>query len=248
MEERCCPTEAGASSEPYAPLGTLRALTADAALLCYVTGGPLGERAILAVPDIFGLAVPASLRALDELAAASGLPVVAPDYFRGQPWRLEDFPPRPGQSVVEWLGRTVPAEAVRRDTEAVLGALLRESGTRRVGAVGFCWGGGAALAAAAAGLLRCAAAAHPSFVGPAEARAAAAAGPLCLLPSRDEDAAQWEQIAAALAGRPGCLVRRFPEAPHGWCAARADFVPGSPGLRDLREALRVLATFFQEHV
>jgi dienelactone hydrolase len=112
--------------------------------------------------------------------------------------------------------------------------------------VGFCWGGKEALANAE--LFRCAAAAHPSFVSAELAVAAAAHGPALLLPSRDEDAALYAQIAAALQARPGCAVHRFPEAHHGWCAARADYAPDSTGLRDVREATKLLAAFFQQHV
>ncbi len=259
-DDTCCPTDATASAAPYAPRGARRTI---GGLPCYVAG-TLAPLAVLAVPDIFGLDAPASLRCLDELADAAGLPVVAVDYFRGAPWRLEDFPPKPGQSIGEWIGRTVPSAAVRRDTEAVLAALREEvsdkfvsfcfsssrlfqGAAERVGVVGFCWGGREALAMAE--LFRCAASPHPSFVSLELAQAAAARTPLCLLPSRDEDEALYAQIGAAVAqsGKPGSFVRRFPEAPHGWCAARASFAPGSPELRDTLEALRVLATFFQQH-
>jgi dienelactone hydrolase len=121
-DEKCCPVDATASSAPYAATGVHRTI---GGLPCYVAG-KLGPRVVLAVPDIFGLAAPASLRFFDELAAACALPVVAVDYFRGAPWKAEDFPPKPGQNVGEWIGKTVPSAAVRRDTEAVLAALRHE--------------------------------------------------------------------------------------------------------------------------
>jgi hypothetical protein len=122
QNDKCCPTDSTASAAPYAPTGEHRTI---GGLPCYLTG-KLGPRVVLAVPDIFSLAALTSLRFLDELAVATGLPVVTVDYFRGAPWRAEDFPPKPGQNIGAWIGQTVPSAAVRRDTEAVLAALRHE--------------------------------------------------------------------------------------------------------------------------
>ncbi len=240
-ESKCCPTDATASSDAYVPRGKIAVLTDDAHLVCYITG-TLGEAAVFVVPDIFGLAVPVSLRFLDELAASSGLPTVAVDFFRGKPWRPEDFPPREGQDIGKWIGETVPPAKVRADAVAVIGALQREHGVKRIAGLGFCWGG--KIVFALSDLFVALASPHPSFLTLEDVKAAGAK-PVCLLPSRDEDEALYASMAAALAPYRASHVKRYETARHGWCAARADCTEGSEARRDFDDACKVLASFFR---
>ena len=59
--------------------------------------------------------------------------------------KAEDFPPKTGQNIMEWLQSTVPAERVAKDLAAVRQHLKEQHGVEKAGIVGFCWGGYMAL-------------------------------------------------------------------------------------------------------
>ena len=69
----------------------------------YVTGQ--GNRAVIGVLDIFGFNgnSPQCLQFFDRLAEAAGVMVAAPDVFRGKPWSLDRFPPKPEDNLMGWI-------------------------------------------------------------------------------------------------------------------------------------------------
>ena len=92
---------------------------------------------------------------------------------------------------------------------------------------------------------RCAASCHPAMVEAADA--AALRVPFALLASGDEardEVTAWEKRAA---GGPACLVRWWPEARHGFMAARAD-LEDEAVRRDYAAGYGVLLEWFREHL
>jgi dienelactone hydrolase len=74
----------------YEPKGTISTL--DGGLEVYETGVVDSERLLLCTYDIFGFH-PVTKQFCDKLGSA-GYRVVMPDYFRGQAFSLENFPPK----------------------------------------------------------------------------------------------------------------------------------------------------------
>lgn len=65
----------------------------------------------------------------DKLGAAGYL-VVGPDVFRGKPWTMERFPPKPEHNFMGWLqgySWDVSAAAVQCDAGGACGVLPRHN-------------------------------------------------------------------------------------------------------------------------
>ncbi len=99
--DKCCTTTATATVAA-APALRGRMHTVPGLPPLYISGALPSPRVIVCAPDIFGI-IPVSMRFLDELNNVSGIPVVVVDHFRGAPWRPEDFPPREGQNIRQWI-------------------------------------------------------------------------------------------------------------------------------------------------
>lgn len=70
-----------------------------------VTGPSSASKAILHVYDVFGI-TPQTLQGADRLAAALGVLVVMPDWFKGEPMQSDWMPPDTDEK--KKLGRTCP--------------------------------------------------------------------------------------------------------------------------------------------
>jgi dienelactone hydrolase len=231
----CCPTEIlPVKGAVYTPQGSK----------VYVTGDVKSTRGILYIPDIFG-PHPNVFRVCD-LLAKKGFLVVCPDFFpASSEWPMSDFPPADGFGGAKFQGfigglqypkvRHVVLEGIQ---------ILKSYGVKSIGAVGMCWGGKIALRANAEGLIQSAASPHPSFLD--ESDGADAKGPICLLPSGDEDAALMEKVmnAAAPHGKGHNVHKRFDSMHHGYLAARGDFDNNEENRKVAQEAIDILGDFF----
>lgn len=132
----------------------------------------------------------------DRLAAAGYL-VVGPDVFRGQPWSLDKFPPKPEDDIQGWIKGWDWASKVKPDVDAVVAALTAR-GMTRFASVGWCWGASMAarIAADNAGSFRATAFLHPSLFGHEQELCAALRCPL----------ATFSTPGGACAGGFGCVV------------------------------------------
>uniref|UniRef100_A0A8C7C1L9 Carboxymethylenebutenolidase homolog n=1 Tax=Neovison vison TaxID=452646 RepID=A0A8C7C1L9_NEOVI len=106
----------------------------------YVTKAPFHtDKAVIVIQDIFGWQLP-NTRYMADLIAGNGYTTIVPDFFVGQePWH----PSGDWSTFPEWL-KTRDARKIDKEVDAVLTYLQRQCGARRVGVVGFCWGGVAA--------------------------------------------------------------------------------------------------------
>ncbi|KAN0060988.1 hypothetical protein ACQY0O_006722 [Thecaphora frezii] len=115
----------------------------------YVTGDENSSVAILIVPDIFGWKLNNVRCLADKYAKGVGARVYVPDFFDGEavdtaimddPERREKF------DLMGFIGKHNPREASWPKVEAVLSAIRStQKSVKKVGAIGFCWGGPSVL-------------------------------------------------------------------------------------------------------
>ncbi|BDD55628.1 hypothetical protein MPDQ_000906 [Monascus purpureus] len=142
----------------------------------YVTlpKGQKTEKAILFLPDVFGIYTNSQLLA-DEFAA-NGYATVLPDYFREDALKLEDM--NSGKvDVPSWL-KNHQAEQVEPIVGAALKYAKEELGAKKIGAVGYCFGAKYVVRWLKADKVDVGYVAHPSFVTHEEL--AAIQGPLSI--------------------------------------------------------------------
>ncbi|KAM4689794.1 carboxymethylenebutenolidase homolog [Discoglossus pictus] len=94
------------------------------------------DKAVIVVQDIFGWELP-NTRFIADLVAAHGYIAVCPDFFVGQdPWKPTDD----WSTFPEWL-KTRPATKVNKEVDVVLKYLKEQCKVKKIGIIGFCWGG-----------------------------------------------------------------------------------------------------------
>jgi len=93
------------------------------------------DNAILFLTDIFGLKLPAN-RLLADSYARAGYLVLMPDYFKGDP-QPED---RTGFNQTAWRERH-QQEEVTQTIEKTINYARNTLGVKKLGAVGYCFGG-----------------------------------------------------------------------------------------------------------
>lgn len=190
-------------------------------LTVYKSGDPKTAKAgVLLIYDIFGLKHPQLRDVCDRLADA-GFYVLMPDIFAGEPFPLDQFPPKDMSVIMEFFGRVDPLTppAVEKCK-----AHFREAGLKgKLGVAGFCWGGGVAVKCASDPDFGAAATAHPARVD--KALAAAVQCPLALFPAKG-DVPDAEEILEELKKKPfgdDCSLKRYDDQIHGFVAARGEW-------------------------
>ena len=238
----CCPTEILPVESSYKPKSDL----------VYITGATPGsgspKQGILFIPDIFG-PHPNAYQMADTLAGR-GFIVVMPDFFRGTHWTLDTFPPADGFASPAWTnflaGLTYEQLKPRiQQGIAILKAMMTttvDSESPKIGAVGFCWGGGLAMEALADGLVDSAASPHPSFLTTDLMKRVG--GPVCLLPSKDDTELLDMKEAAESTGHK-VVYKYFDDVHHGFCSARANF-NDELNRKRTNEAVDIMVKFFDE--
>jgi len=129
----------------------------------YVTGTNK-DAAILMIHDVFGWALPNARLLADHYAKEAHATVYLPDYFDGQapaPETMDDPEKRKNFDLMGFMGKH---NKDIRGPEMVEHATTLKSQYKKVGAIGFCYGGWAVfrLGAKGAGLVDAISTAHPS--------------------------------------------------------------------------------------
>ncbi|KAM8966484.1 carboxymethylenebutenolidase homolog [Pelodytes ibericus] len=94
------------------------------------------DKAIIVVQDIFGWQLP-NTRFIADLLTTQGYLTICPDFFVGQdPWN----PAADRSTFLEWL-KSRQATKVDKETDVVLKYLKEQCHIKKIGVIGFCWGG-----------------------------------------------------------------------------------------------------------
>lgn len=227
----CCPTNKTAVLSDYNPQS----------VPIYEAGNYKSKTAIISIVDIFGFS-PQSKQISDLLGQQTDARVVMIDFFNNEPWKLENFPPKEGMDLMGWIGK-YDFETVIKPIVVAQIEKLKYQGVETFYAIGFCWGAIMAYKLQLAGLVTKIACPHPSFFND---NLKEIAGPICFLPSRDEE--PLEGFKATLMASPFAaesVWERFDTCHHGWMGARGDFKDAN----NLKEALRgldIITKFFQQ--
>lgn len=105
----------------------------------YITQPSLSsDKAVIVIHDIFGWKLP-NTRYIVDMLADKGYIAVCPDFFKGQaPWKPSDD----WSAFDEWL-KTRDSKNIKKETEVVLKYLKKNCNAKKIGVIGFCWGGSA---------------------------------------------------------------------------------------------------------
>ncbi|KIM53525.1 hypothetical protein SCLCIDRAFT_1222744 [Scleroderma citrinum Foug A] len=130
---------------------------------CYV-GTPSGEcakeKAILFLPDVFGIELVNSQLLVDDFAR-NGFKTIAIDYLNGDPIPENAFS-NPNFNFMAWLSNHGNDET-RPNVDKVIAA-LREQGVTEFGATGYCFGARYAFDLAFQNLVKVTVVSHPSLL------------------------------------------------------------------------------------
>ncbi|XP_022973692.1 endo-1,3;1,4-beta-D-glucanase [Cucurbita maxima] len=181
-------------------------------LSSYVSGAPDSKNAVIFITDVYGYEAPL-LRKLADKVAAAGFFVVAPDFFKGDPFVAND----PNRPIKEWLQEHGPEKSFD-DGKAVVEA-LKSKGISAIGAVGICWGAKVVVALAKVELIQAAVLLHPSLVTVDDIKEVKAH--VAVLGAEIDHMSPPEllkQFEEALAAKPEVdgFVKIFPKVSHGW--------------------------------
>uniref|UniRef100_A0A8C6ZW65 Carboxymethylenebutenolidase homolog n=1 Tax=Nothoprocta perdicaria TaxID=30464 RepID=A0A8C6ZW65_NOTPE len=96
------------------------------------------DKAVIVIHDIFGWQLP-NTRYMADLLTAHGYIAICPDFYVGQEaWK----PSNDWASFNNWL-KTRDSSKIDREIDVVLKYLQEQCGAKRIGVIGFCWGGAA---------------------------------------------------------------------------------------------------------
>jgi dienelactone hydrolase len=250
LSGKCCPTDRTAVTSDYVPQGkTIKAGEGEnkSEVDVYVASGgeavTVHNYAMVVCYDIFGVHA-ATQQFCDKLSEVTGALVVMPDFFRGEPWPLDKFPPADFKDLTDWVAKAGSWPMVKSDLDKVLPMFGAD--VKRWACLGFCWGGKISSHVVRDDVERffAAACAHPAFLSADDARLAKL--PWCVVPSKDEP--PMDDFAAALDANKDVdtYFERYDDMHHGFCSARSDWSVPEQAQR-ATEALNLFANFFKKH-
>ncbi|EPY32642.1 hypothetical protein STCU_02796 [Strigomonas culicis] len=127
-------------------------------------------------------------------------------------------------------------------------ALLRRLGVEKIATIGMCWGARVAFDLAGEGLVEAASSAHPSRFT-AEVMAPAARVPICVLPSKDENAEDMAGVEKAVNAHTvePHVYKLYDKLTHGFFGNRFDYEKCTAEEKEqLDDAIRVSVDFFNK--
>jgi len=139
-------------------LGKIEVINGVETYVAIPEGDYAKEKAILFLPDAFGLQLKNNQLLVDDFAR-NGFATYLPDFFNGDPI-TDEMRAVPGYSSASWFSRHGP-EVTRPPLDAVMKG-LKERGITEFGAVGYCFGARYCFDIAFENLIKVCAVAHPS--------------------------------------------------------------------------------------
>ncbi|KIY02293.1 uncharacterized protein Z520_02431 [Fonsecaea multimorphosa CBS 102226] len=220
----------------------------------YVTGTNK-ESAVLIVHDIFGWTLNNARLLADHYAEEADVTVYLPDFFGGDivtPDRLMGTGEHANSEpfdVMGFLGKN-NKEVRQPEIFACATALKKDLGYKKVGAIGFCYGGWAVFRLAAKGnnLIDCVSTAHPSLLDKAEIDALGV--PTQILAPEEDPLYTPELKEYSLKTLPTLNIeydyQYFPGLAHGF-ATRGD-TKDPKQKKGLERAKNAAAAWFREYL
>lgn len=242
--EACCtipPVQADYSAKgTYKPHGTFDRV--------YVTGDNK-ETALIVVYDIFGY-FSQTLQGADILAKTVDATVFMPDFFgEGNAFPIEKYPPpddKAKQEIQDFFGG-VASPALAIDGLVKFATVLKGDGYKKIGAIGYCWGGKVVSLSAlnTDSNLNAISIVHPSMLSVQDYEGLTI--PLGLYVSNDEPKAKFDEIVELLSKKQfsaKCDSKCYTGMFHGWAAARAD-LSDPENKREYEDLYSRAAAFFK---
>ncbi|VDD75872.1 unnamed protein product [Mesocestoides corti] len=223
----------------------------DQAYLVSPAGLTPANLGIVLVYDAFGFEIVNTRRFADMLADQANAHVIMPDFFRGKPWPLTDFPPKQPSAFSEWLEKNGSWSVVfplLRAANTYVQGLLPEGDRDKMGILGFSWGGKQVLRACSDKTLGYLAGVsiHGYMITPDDAKNISV--PLFFMPSGEDP--PIDPLKAILDKRPfgdKCRYYTFTEERHGFASARGD-LNDQGTLEAINQTIALAAAFFKENL
>nr|XP_060630628.1 carboxymethylenebutenolidase homolog [Anolis sagrei ordinatus] len=96
------------------------------------------DKAVIVIHDVFGWQLP-NTRYIADMLASNGYIAIVPDFYKGQePWK----PSNDWAGFEDWR-KTRDSKDTNRETDVVLKYLKEQCNAKKIGVIGFCWGGAA---------------------------------------------------------------------------------------------------------
>jgi dienelactone hydrolase len=226
----------------YTPLGDVTVVNG---METYETRDKNPKTVLIGVYDIYGFSPSTNIWQICDKLAESGVRVVLPDFFRGEPWKREHYPYPTDQEFYEFVRATSWEESVRADVIQVL-AHYKQQGVTQFGIFGFCFGGKQSALATGEFFedIKVAAHFHPASVNISDANLIRS--PTILLPgANDPDMTEYCQIINANNGAGSCDYIHYRDVNHGYAGGRADWTNATVRGR-AEEAVTLARNFFCE--
>ncbi|KTW29453.1 uncharacterized protein T551_02069 [Pneumocystis jirovecii RU7] len=206
------------------------------------------ERTLICIYDIFGY-WPQTKQCADLLSAGLGdARIVMPDFFLGNPFPLESFPPNTEEKRRALKGFfNGPANLEKNlETVGIIIENLKKDGAKSLAIFGFCWGGKLSVLSGGcySDKINSVAMIHPAMVDSNDADNLKV--PICNIISKDEpldDCNTFEEIIRTKPFSKDCIFKTFSTMHHGFMAARSDLT-NSENVEKFREGIKILISFF----
>ncbi|KAM7539054.1 hypothetical protein Aperf_G00000051157 [Anoplocephala perfoliata] len=205
---------------------------------------------IVIVHDIFGFKINNTRRYADLLAAKSNANVIMPDFFQGESWPIDDFPAKNPSTLADWLKKISDWDyitLVLSTSNDYLKTVLSEEHRKRLGILGFSWGGKQVMRACSSkdyGYLA-GVSVDGSLVEAEDAEKLSI--PVFFMPSGDNTSI--DTIKSILHKRPfgdRCRYFTFAEEGHGFASALGDLNNQST-LEAVNHTITLASAFFIEN-
>ncbi|PWN37580.1 alpha/beta-hydrolase, partial [Meira miltonrushii] len=201
--------------------------TKFAGLDTYITGSESADKAILIIPDVFGITLVNTRLLADKYAESVGARVYVPDFFDGQDLQKqsETTPNFDRSKAVPELIKNFPPRNYERFPPVVDEIRKAQPSAKKIGSIGFCWGAGGSVKLgskeAGSSQVDAVAFAHPSLIESTDFQNLEKPGLfMCcqhdpMFPKDKQEASklEWEKLA-----EKGVFIRQsyYPFVSHGW--------------------------------
>eukprot|EP01083_Nonionella_stella_P050443 134171_1 len=211
-----------------------------------------GKKAIILMYDIFGWNEVNKnvFNFADQLAVTGGFTVIMPDFYRGEPWPVLEFPPQTElqqTAFKSWLDGIASDIVTRKDMYEKVLPHLYKSNIQSIGCIGFCWGGKQSFYMGQdAERFKCIASLHGAWIDAGKANALQV--PVYYGPAEGDTSVK--EIKAILDKKKfgsQCVYHGFVDQKHGFCAARGDWSNESTK-QAVDSALKETIQFFKDNL